>query len=301
MMAVQTRGLGRRFLRHEGLREVGLDVPEGAAFALIGANGAGKTTLLRILVNILRPSSGSAKVLGKDSRALTAADFNRIGYVAENQKLPERLTVGQYLEYLSSLYQGWDKHLQPRLLTSLDLPTDRPLGKLSHGMRIKAMLAGALAFRPRLLLLDEPLSGLDPLTRDEIIEGLLAQADETTIIISSHEMSEVEGLATHVAYMERGRLAFQCLTEALLARFRDVAATFETAPASLEGLPGAWTSPRLFERTLRFVDTAFAGDAELAAALKDRFGPIEQLQARPMSLRDVSKTLMAASRKEPMS
>ncbi len=298
-MSVETQDLGRRFLRHEALRGVGLGVPAGSAFALIGANGAGKTTLLRLLLNILRPTAGSARILGKDSRALTATDFHRIGYVAENQKLPERLTVAQFFAYLARLYPGWDGDLERRLRADLDLPPDRPLGKLSHGMRMKAMLAGALAFRPALLILDEPLSGLDPLTRDEIVEGLLGQADETTILISSHEMSEVEGLATHVAYMDRGRLAFQDTTEGLLARYRDVAVTFDTAPGPLESLPGDWVTPRTFERTLRFVDRGFVREGALRTTLAERFGPIAQLDARPMSLRDVSKALMAASRKEP--
>lgn len=297
-MSVETLDLGRRFLRHEALHGVSLNVPAGSAFALIGANGAGKTTLLRILVNILTPSSGSARVLGKDSRALTAADFHRIAYVAEGQKLPERLSVAHYFDYLRGLYPGWDADLERRLRADLDLPADRALGKLSHGMRMKAMLAGALAFRPALLLLDEPLSGLDPLTRDEVIEGLLGQAHETTLVISSHEMSEVEGLATHVAYVDRGRLAFQDTTEGLLARYREVAATFETPPGALNGLPADWLGAKAFERTVRFVDRAFEGEARLRGALAKHFGPVAQLDLRPMSLRDVSKALMAASRKE---
>ena len=297
-MSVETLDLGRRFLRHEALRGVSLHVPAGSAFALIGANGAGKTTLLRILVNILRPSSGAARVLGKESRSLTAQDFHRIGYVAENQKLPERLSIAQFFAYLRRLYPGWDADLERRLRTELDLPPDRPLGKLSHGMRMKAMLAGALAFRPALLILDEPLSGLDPLTRDEIVEGLLGQADETTILISSHEMSEVEGLATHVAYMDRGQLAFQSPTDELLARFREVAVTFQAPPGPLERLSGDWLAPKAFERTIRFVDRAFQGEAPLRRALSERYGAVEQLDVRPMSLRDVSKALMSASRRE---
>ena len=169
MMALETTDLGRRFKRSDGLRKASLRVPEGSALALIGANGAGKTTLLRILVNVLRPTAGSARVLGKDSRTLTAADFNRIGYVAENQKLPERLTVEHFFAYLGRLYTRWDGRLAQRLLRDFELPPRRPIGKLSHGMRMKVMLTGALAFRPELLLLDEPLTGLDPLTRDEVV------------------------------------------------------------------------------------------------------------------------------------
>src|SRR5688572_7355985 len=122
MMAIETTDLSRCFKRSEGLRTASLRVPQGSALALIGANGAGKTTLLRILVNILRPTAGSARVLGKDSRALTAADFNRIGYVAEDQKLPERLSVEHFFAYLSQLYTRWDGKLAQRLLRDFELP-----------------------------------------------------------------------------------------------------------------------------------------------------------------------------------
>ena len=294
---IETHGLCRRFLRHEAVAGVSLTVPAGSALALIGANGAGKTTLMRLLVNILRADHGQARVLGKDSRELRAPDFRRIGYLAENQKLPERLSLAHYFDYLRPLYPDWDLSLEASLRERFELPAERRLSKLSHGMRMKAMLTGALAFRPTLLILDEPLSGLDPLTRDEVVEGMLAQAEETTLVISSHEMTEIDGLATHVAYMDRGSLLFQSTTENLLARFRDVSATFQRAPEALAGLPPGWMSPKLFERTLRFADSAFSDEAALRAALSARFGPIEQIAVRPMSLRDVSKALMAAGRR----
>ena len=121
--------------------------------------------------------------------------------------------VEQYFDYLRGFYPNWDRALEDELRERLELPPERQLGKLSHGMRMKAMLASVLAFRPSLLILDEPLSGLDPLVRDEIMEGVLRQADETTIVISSHELAEIEGCTTHVAFMVRGRLLFQETSE----------------------------------------------------------------------------------------
>jgi len=296
MMAIETTDLGRRFKRSDGLRKASLRVPEGSALALIGANGAGKTTLLRILVNVLRPTAGSARVLGKDSRTLTAADFNRIGYVAENQKLPERLSVEQFLAYLSRLYTRWDGRLAQRLLRDFELPPGRPIGKLSHGMRMKVMLTGAVAFRPELLLLDEPLTGLDPLTRDEVVAGLVRQADETTIVISSHEMAEVEGLATEIAYLDRGFLEFQQPTQDLLARFRHVTVTLNQPPPSLDDLPGNLLLVQGFERTITFIEPRFAGEASLRKKISAYYGSIEHFTAERMSLRDVSKALLQASR-----
>ena len=220
-MIIQTEHLTKRYGRHEAVKDISLAVPEGAALALIGANGAGKTTTLRMLLNLAQPSTGDARVLGKDSRELSATDLARIGYVSENQKLPDGLTVAQYFDYLRPLYPTWDGGLEADLRARFDLPADRKLGKLSHGTRLKTVLAAALPFHPTVLILDEPLSGLDPLVRDEVMEGLLANAADTTILISSHELAEIEGFATHVAFIDRGRLLFQEPMEALTGRFRD--------------------------------------------------------------------------------
>ncbi len=141
--------------------------------------------------------------------------------------MPERLTVAEYLDYLRPFYPTWDSALEATLLKQLRLPMDRRIGHLSHGMRMKMALACALPYRPKLLILDEPFSGLDPLVRDEFMEGLLQQAGEMTILISSHELSEIEGVATHVAFLDEGKLLFQETMSDLTARFRDVRVTLD--------------------------------------------------------------------------
>jgi ABC-2 type transport system ATP-binding protein len=266
--------------------------------ALIGANGAGKTTTLRVLMNILRADGGRASVLGVDSRELGVAEYARIGYVSENQQLPEGLTVGQFLDYLRPLYPSWDRDLEKAVVGQFELPLSRKLGKLSHGMRMKACLAAVLPYRPALLVLDEPLSGLDPLVRDEVMEGLLANIGETTILLSSHELAEIEGCATHIAFMDKGRLAFQDSMESLGQRFRDVVAVFDDEPKPDAKLPETWLTPKWVGRSLHFTTTAFAGDEELKRALNGRFGPLAHLATQPMSLRETSKALMRAYRKE---
>ena len=125
------------------------------------------------------------------------------------------MTVAEYLAYLRPFYPTWDRALEAEMLRQLHLPPDRKIEHLSHGMRMKMALACALSFRPKLLILDEPFSGLDPLARDEFIEGLLQQAGEMTIFISSHELSEIESFATHVGFLDDGRLLFQESVEAL--------------------------------------------------------------------------------------
>jgi ABC-2 type transport system ATP-binding protein len=292
---IETQGLTKKFWRHEAVQDLSLAVPEGAVCALVGANGAGKTTLMRMLVNILRPDSGSAQVLGVDSRRLAPADFLRIGYVAESQELPDRLSVAQYFDYLRALYPNWDAVFERELRADFELPPARPLGKLSRGMRMKAMIAGALSFRPKLLILDEPLSGLDPLARDEVLSGMLSQAGETTILISSHELAEIEGGTTHVAFMARGQLLFQESVESLSARFRDVSLTLE-APVEGQQLPASWTNMRREGQRVSFTETAFVDDRMLRGQVEARLGRCHYLEANAMSLREVSKAAMRATR-----
>lgn len=296
-MIVETENLTKRFWRHEAVHGLNLSVPEGATYALIGANGAGKTTTLRMLVNILAPDHGSARVLGVDSRRIASDERLRIGYLTENQELPERLSIAHYFEYLRSLYPNWDRSLEQRLRHQFELPPGRLLGKLSHGMRMKAMLVGALSFRPKLLILDEPLSGLDPLVRDELMSGMLAQADETTLLISSQELAEIESCTTHVAFMVRGRLLFEETIESLGARFRDVTVAVAQGMRAKE-LPESWLNPQVEGSILRFVDAAFVDESGLREKVQARFGAIHHLEAAPLSLRDISKALMRATRQE---
>src|SRR5579863_8104544 len=172
---IHIEDLWKRFGRFSALCGLTFDVPEGSAFAMIGANGAGKTTTIKVLMNILEPTRGHTTVLGVDSRKLSPRELAQIGYVSENQDMPSRLTVGEYVAYLRPFYPAWDRELEASIARQLRLPLERKIGDLSHGMRMKMALMCALPFRPKLLILDEPFSGLDPLVRDEFMEGLLAQ------------------------------------------------------------------------------------------------------------------------------
>ena len=223
---IETQGLCKTYGRFVALHGLTISVPKGSVFALMGANGAGKTTLIKILLNIILPTRGTATLLGAESRAIGPATLAQIGYVSENQVLPLRLRVKDFFEYLRPCYADWDRGLEEQIRAQLALPPNRKIGELSHGMRMKMALACALSFRPKLLVLDEPLSGLDPLARDELIDGFMHQASETTILISSHELDEVERFATHVGFLHEGRLLFQGSVAALAEHARSV---FETA------------------------------------------------------------------------
>lgn len=288
---IETRGLAKKFGRFEAIEDLNLRVPEGAVFALIGPNGAGKTTTIRLLMNILRADRGEAKVLGTPSHRLAPRDFERIGYVSESQKLPAGLSLAHYFEYLRALYPAWDRELEARLCAQFELPPDRKLGHLSHGMRLKVLLVGALAYRPQLLVLDEPLSGLDTLVRDEVVNGLLQQAGDTTILISSHELSEIESFTTHVAFMQNGRLLLQEDIESLQSRFREVHVTLSAIRELPRATPNEWLLPEIEGHRLRFVASRFQDDSALYRELAKHFGAI-QMESGPMSLRAIANALM---------
>ncbi len=290
-MIVETHHVAKRFGRFEAIEDLSLQVPEGSVFALIGPNGTGKTTTIRMLMNILRPDRGDITVLGTPSRELGPRDFQRIGYVSESQRLPDGLTLAQYFDYLRSLYPAWDRRLEKELCEQFELPPSRKIRHLSHGMRMKTLLVGALAFRPKLLVLDEPLSGLDTLVRDEVVNGLLQQAADTTILISSHELTEIESFTTHVAFMLNGRLFLQEAIESLQTRFRAVSVTLSAVKELPQPLPEGWFLPEIEGHRLRFVTSSFESDQQLYQQLAQHFGAV-QMETEPMPLRAVANALM---------
>jgi len=295
---IQTSKLWKKFGRLEALRDLSFSVPARSAFALIGANGAGKTTAIKVLMNILEPSRGSATVLGVDSRKISFHEHRQIGYVSEDQDMPARLTVADYIAYLRPFYPRWDRQLEASMLRQLRLPLEHKIGDLSHGMRLKMALLCALPYRPKLLILDEPFSGLDPLVRDEFMEGLLLQAGEMTILISSQELGEIDGLATHVGFLEEGNLLFQESMSDLTARFREVYVTLENGqfePGEFPELPKHWLHVRSEGNVLRFVDSQFSQEA-LGERIRSVVKGVRIVDTQPMALRSIFTTLARDAR-----
>jgi len=294
-MIINTEHVNKTYGNVSIIRDLNLSVPEGSAYALVGTNGAGKTTTIRTLLNIISPDSGTVNILGVDSRALSYIDLEKIGYVSENQKLPERLTIGEFFKYLSGLYPTWDRALEKELIEKLDLPVDRKLGKLSHGMRMKTVLIAGISFRPKLLILDEPLSGMDSLTRDEVVEGMLSQAHETTILISSHELAEIENFTTDVAFMDSGNLLFQESTESLKSRFRNIQVVLSSIKTLPDQVPENWLFPQISGHLLSFIDSDFKEREVLYQQLSEHFGAIS-FEEEAMTLRHISTALIRQSR-----
>lgn len=283
---IRTEGLCKNFRSVAALANLELAVPEGSIYALVGPNGAGKTTTLKVLMNILPPSHGRAEVLGVESRRLSARELAAIGYVSENQKMPYWMTVKYFLAYLKPFYPTWDDAAAAELVRQFELPLERKLGQLSRGMQIKAALVSSLAYHPKLIILDEPFTGLDPLVRDQLIEGLLERAGGATVLISSHDLAEIESFASHVGYLDQGHLLFSEEMNALTNRFREVEVTFEAAPPLPASWPEAWLRPDSAAAVLRFVDSGF--DQEQTTAQIHRLFPgARNISFNAMSLRSI--------------
>ena len=289
---IRAVGLTKHYRKVAALDGLNLSIPYGSVFGLVGPNGAGKTTTLKTIMNILKPDGGHAEVLGVDSRQIGPLELARIGYVSENQEMPDWMTLGYLLAYLKPFYPAWDDAHAAHLVSQFDLPLDRKLRHLSRGMRMKAALASSLAYRPQLLVLDEPFSGLDPVVREDLIEGVIESAEETTILVSSHDLNEIESFASHIAYLEAGRLCFAEEMTSLSARFREIEVTVESSePLSGEReWPATWLRPDSTAGLIRFVETRFDPE-RTTSEVRRLFGEVRNISVNPMPLRAIFVTL----------
>ena len=204
--AVRTAGLGKRYGSLWALRDCSVSVPRGRVSALVGPNGAGKTTLLKILAGLSAPSAGEAAVLGRAPGQNTAF-LDSVGYLAQDVPLYKRLSAGDHLEIGARLNRHWDAAAARARLAALKIPLGRPVATLSGGQRAQVGLSLALAKRPRLLLLDEPVAALDPLARREFLTSLTAAvADgDLSVILSSHLLHDLERVCDHLILLAASR------------------------------------------------------------------------------------------------
>jgi ABC-2 type transport system ATP-binding protein len=284
-----THNLSKRYRKLVALDKLSLAVPEGSVYALLGANGAGKTTALKLMMNLHPATSGDATVLGIDSRQLQGRHFEQIGYVSENQDQPGWMTLSYLLCYLKPFYPTWDDARASELVTQFRLPLDRPIKHFSRGMQMKASLASSLAYHPKLLVLDEPFSGLDPLTREELIEALLECGPETSIVVSSHDLADIESFASHIGYLDKGRLEFGEELATLSARFREIEVTLDE-PALPAPWPTHWLRPEASPAVVRFVETHFDSERTIGE-IRLLFRGVTHIEANPMPLRSIFVTL----------
>ncbi|UCC84772.1 MAG: ABC transporter ATP-binding protein [Gemmatimonadota bacterium] len=200
--------LTRRFGAKTALASVSLSVSRGAVYGLVGENGAGKTTLIKHILGLLRAQSGSVRVFGLDPVADPVGVLSRIGYLSEERDLPGWMRVDELLRYSRAFYPKWDDAYAEELLHAFALDASAMIGDLSKGEKARVGLLIALAYRPELLVLDEPSTGLDPVVRRDILDAIVRTiADEgRTVLFSSHLLDEVERVADHVTMISHGRI-----------------------------------------------------------------------------------------------
>ena len=200
--------LTRRFGATTALASVSLSMPRGAVYGLVGANGAGKTTLIKHVLGLLRPESGSVRVFGLDPVADPVAVLSRIGYLSEENDVPGWMRIDELIRYSRAFYPAWDDAYAEELRRTFALDPAAKIKNLSKGQKARAGLLIALAYRPELLVLDEPSSGLDPIVRRDILGAVIRTiADEgRTVLFSSHLLDEVEQVADHVTMINEGKI-----------------------------------------------------------------------------------------------
>ncbi len=219
----------------DALKNVSLEVPAGTVFALLGENGAGKTTLIRTLTGFIKPTAGKCQVLGLDPATDALEIRRRVGYVSDAPAMYDWMKVGEIGWFASSFYEDGFLERYRESIASYQLPEDRKIKHLSKGQRAKVALALALAHDPELLILDEPTSGLDPLVRREFLESMIDRvATGRTVLLSSHQISEVERVADRVAILHEGR--FQ-ITDTLSNLRDQITEVTITLADSLVGIP----------------------------------------------------------------
>jgi ABC-2 type transport system ATP-binding protein len=216
---IDIAALTRRFGAKTALSSVSLSLPRGAVYGLVGANGAGKTTLIKHILGLLRAESGSVRVFGLDPVAEPVAVLSRIGYLSEENDLPGWMRVDELIRYTRAFYPAWDDAYAEDLRQQFALDSSARIRTLSKGQKARAGLLVALAYRPELLVLDEPSSGLDPIVRRDILGAVIRTiADEgRTVLFSSHLLDEVEAVADHVTMINAGTIVLS----APLAVIRD--------------------------------------------------------------------------------
>jgi len=278
--AIELTGVEKR-LGQFHLGPLSLTVPRGAIYGLIGPNGAGKSTTLDLLMGMGQPDGGVMRLLDRDPEKDEVEIKRRTAYVSPDLSYGLWGKVGSAIQFMSKIYPDWDHVRCARLQVAFDVPSDQRVAALSFGARVKLTLIMALSRNVELLLLDEPTLGLDPVARRRLFEELLAlmQDEERTIVISSHQLSDLERFADHVAILDEGRLRTSGRMDQMVERFKQL--RVRSTPALSGPLPGIFILRRDSEFTAVVIDTTLTSPSALTSL------GIEVLGDSPLTLEEV--------------
>ena len=241
--AIEIRELTRRYGKMEAVHGISLTVRAGCCYGFFGRNGAGKTTTIKCLLNLLRPQSGSVRVLGLDPQRDEVAVKSRLAYVPDAVAFYPWMTVRETLEYFASFRAHWNRDIENDLLKRFGLNLNQKASSMSKGQKTQLALITAVCPEPELLVLDEPTSGLDPIVRREFIETVIgayqsSDPENRTVFVSTHLISEFEGLIDEFTVIEKGRNLLTMNADEARNRFKKISVQFPVAPANLS-LTGA--------------------------------------------------------------
>ncbi len=292
-LAIELRGVTKKY-RYFTLDKIDLKLPPGQIMGLIGANGAGKSTTIRILMGLVHQDSGEVHVLGQNMPAEQVTAKRDIGFASEDMRLYDSMTLGWHMNFIRSIYANWDGAYAQLLLKRFGLRADQKIKGLSHGERVKSALLLVLARKPKLLVLDEPTTGLDPVARHEILRELMrVMADEgRSILFSSHNTQDVEQISDQITFIDRGRIIDSMDKELYLDRWRRLRLE---VPREIElpTVPGIISVQR--EGSLAVViSNAFVPD--LARAYESRGAHVQRIEN--MTLEEIFVANVEHSREE---
>ena len=284
-LVVETQSLTKHYGAIAAVRELSLAVERQRITGFLGRNGAGKSTTIKMLLGMIRPTSGTGRVLGFDiADPVQSVEIRRrIAYVGEDKGLYGYMTVGELIRFARSFYVDWQPEIEANLIWRYQLPLGRKIKAISKGMRTKLALLLALARRPELIILDEPTEGLDPVSIEDLLQTLQEVcAAGTSIFFSSHQLSEVERIADRILMIDRGKLVMNALLSDLLNHYRNITMEFaEQSPAPAFHLAGVERIRVTGRQTRMLASSNVEGIVAYARSLD------AVVQVTPVNLRDV--------------
>ncbi len=221
--AITLRGVHKTYPDF-ALQDIHLELPIGQIMGLVGANGAGKSTIMRILIGLIEADAGEVEVCGHRLPQAQVAAKREIGYASEDMRLYKTQSLRWHMDLIAQIYPNWDELYAAQLLKRFDLRPQQALGGFSHGQRVKALLLLVLARRPKVLLLDEPTTGLDPVARAEVLEALadVLRDDSRSVLFSSHNTVDIEQLSDTITFLHQGRLVASQDKESFLSSWHRI-------------------------------------------------------------------------------